>query len=321
MIPVNQPLVDLEGNSLNVGIQISDYEEEIYATWFAPKVLSWDTTLVYASGGIYFDEKANGYRISPAKKETPANDQSGFLYNTRNCTMEASGPLGLGLFFNYVDLKSFGDIKYMVVPDSTTLNLTLAFDFLFYEASLNAMADSLSISDLKGLDVTRKDYQAYLDYSMGEAEAKDLKNDISIYGNIRRLPEELIHTIVLTDVNLYWNPFTNSYISHGPIGVLSLGKNAVNRYLNGNLELIRRRGGDAITLYLEVNPMQYYFFDYRNGIMQTISSDMVYNNRIETLKQEKRVMNKPGLEETYEFLLSSRRKLIDFLRRMEPFMN
>jgi hypothetical protein len=320
-IPVNQPLVDLDGNSLHLGIQISDYEEEIYPTWFTPKVLSWDTTLVNASGEIYFDGPANGYRISPAEKEPPVLGESGFFYNTRNCTMEASGSLGLGLFYNYVDLKSYGDIRYMVVPDSTTLNLTLAFDFLFYEASLNAMADSLSLSDLKGLDVTRKSYQDYLDYSMGEAEAKDLKDDISIYGNIRRLPEELVHTIVLTDVKLYWNPFTNSYISRGPIGVMSLGKNAVNRYLNGNLELIRRRGGDAITLYLEVNPMQYYFFDYRNGIMQTISSDMVYNNRIETLKQEKRVMNKPGLEETYEFLLSSRRKLIDFLRRMEPFMN
>jgi hypothetical protein len=156
---------------------------------------------------------------------------------------------------------------------------------------------------------------------MGEAQSKDLKDDISIYGNIRRLPEELVHTIVLTDINLYWNSFTNSYISRGPIGVMSLGKNAVNRYVNGNLELIRRRSGDVITLYLELSPMQYYFFDYRNGIMQTISSDMVYNNRINDLKQEKRMLNKPGLEETYEFLLSSRRKLIDFIRRMEPFTN
>ena len=231
--------------------------------------------------------------------------------------MEASGPLNLGLFFNYVDITAFGDIRYLVIPDSTTFNLTLTFDFLFDEGSLNAMADSLKLSDLEGLDVTRKDYQAFLDYNMSEADSKDMKNDISIYGNIRRLPEELIHTMVLTDVNLYWNSFTNSYISKGPIGVMSLGGNAVNRYLKGNLELIRRRSGDVITLYLEVNPMQYYFFDYRNGIMQTISSDMVYNNRISDLKPEKRMMSKPGLEEAYEFLLSSRRKLIDFLRRME----
>ncbi len=320
-IPVQQPLVDIEGKQLDLAIQISDYEEEIYTSWFTPEALSWDTALVRASGEISYDESLNGYRVSSPGAGSANKDQSGLFYNTRNCILESSGPLNLGLSFNYVDMKSFGDIRYLVIPDSTTLNATLAFDFLFYEASLNAMADSLMKADLKGLDVTRKSYQDYLDYMMGEAASKGLKDDISIYGNIRRLPEELIHTIVLTDVNLYWNSFTNSYISRGPIGVMSLGKNAVNRYLNGNLELIRRRSGDVISLYLEVNPMQYYFFDYRNGIMQTISSDMVYNNRINDLKQEKRVMNKPGLEETYEFLLSSRRKLIDFIRRMEPFMN
>jgi len=320
-IPVQPPLVDLDGKQLDLAIQISDYEEEIYTSWFTPRALTWDTALVKASGEIFYDEPSDGFIISPPDKTAQATNPAGIFYNTRNCTVEASGPLSLGLFFNYVDMKSFGDIRYLVVPDSTTLNLTLTFDFLFYEASLNTMADSLMLSDLKGLDVTRKDYQAFLDYMMGEAESKDLKDDISIYGNIRRLPEELIHTIVLTDINLYWNSFTNSYISRGQIGVMSLGKNAVNRYVNGNLELIRRRSGDVISLYLEISPMQYYFFDYRNGVMQTISSDMVYNNRISDLKQEKRMMNKPGLEETYEFLLSSRRKLIDFIRRMEPFMN
>jgi hypothetical protein len=320
-IPLQQPLVDLEGKQLDLAIQISDYEEEIYTSWFTPAVLSWDTALVRASGEIYYDVALNGYHVVAPGGQEKANDQAGLLFNTKNCSLEASGPLNLGLSFNYVDLKSYGDIRYLVIPDSTNLNVTLAFDFLFYEAALNAMADSLVLSDLKGLDVTGKSYQDFLDYMMGATESKDLKDDISIYGNIRRLPEELIHTMVLTDINLYWNSFTNSYISRGPIGVMSLGRNPVNRYLNGNLELIRRRSGDVISLYLEVNPMQYYFFDYRNGIMQTISSDMVYNNRINDLKQEKRMQSKPGLEETYEFLLSSRRKMIDFIRRMEPFMN
>jgi hypothetical protein len=319
-IPVAQPLVDIYGKRMDLAIQMSDYEDEIYTSWFTPRILSWDTALVSASGEVYYDETANGYRVSSPSEEAGVKNQAGLLFNTRNCVIEASGPLSLGLFFNYVDLKSFGNIKYLAIPDSTIFNLTLAFDFLFYEAALNALADSLILSDLKGLDVTRKDYQDYLQYEMGEEESKNLNADISIYGNIRRLPQELEHTIVLTDLNLYWNSFTKSYISRGPIGIMSIGKNAVNRYVNGNLELIRRRSGDVISLYLEVSPMQYYFFDYRNGVMQTISSDMTYNNRIETLKPEKRMTSKPGLEETYEFVISSRRKLIDFLRRMEPFM-
>jgi hypothetical protein len=77
----------------------------------------------------------------------------------------------------------------------------------------------------------------------------------------------------------------------------------------------------VLSLYLELNPRQWYFFDYRNGIMQTLASDMEYNSRIETLKPEKRMINKGGTEEPYEFVISSRRKLIDFLRRIEPDMN
>jgi hypothetical protein len=320
-IPVHEPLADIDGTNLDLAIQISDYENEIYASWFTPRALSWDTALVSASGEVYYDAAANGYRVSEPVTDKELKDPGGLLYNTKKCVMDASGPLSLGLFFNYVDLKTYGSIDYMVVPDSTSFNLTLAFDFMFNESELNAMADSLVLSDLKGLDVTRKQYQDFLQHEMGQEDAKSLNDEISIYGNMRRLPEELAHTFVLTDVNLYWNSVTKSYISRGPIGIMSIGKNAVNRYVNGNLELIRRRSGDVISLYLEVNPMQYYFFDYRNGVMQTISSDMTYNNRLETMKPEKRMMSKPGLEETYEFVISSRRKLVDFLRRMEPFKN
>jgi hypothetical protein len=320
-IPVQPPLIALGGTKVDLAIQISDYEEEIYSSWFTPKALPGDTALVAPSGEIYYDEKSDGYRVSKPATGASESDASAFLFNTRTCTMEASGPMGLGLSFNYVTMTDFGDIRYMVIPDSTTLNLTLTFDFLFYDGSLNCMSDSISKSNLKGLDVTRKDYQAFLDYAIGKAKSKGLKEDISLYGNVRRLPDELIHTIVLTDVNLYWNSSTNSYISKGPIGVMSLGRNPVNRYMNGHLELIRRRSGDMFTVYLEINPAQYYFFDYRSGIMQAISSDNEFNNRISEVKQDKRVQSKPGLEETYEYLVSSRRKMIDFLRRMEPYKN
>lgn len=320
-IPIQQPLADLNGTRLDLGIQISDYEEEIYTTWFVPLVLEGDTAIVAPNGELYFDETSKGYRIARPGKNASAYDLAGYFYNTDYCTMEYAGPLNLGLTYNYVGMSEFGNIKYLAVPDSTTFNLTLTFDFLFYEGSLRLMADSLLKGDLKGLDVTKSNYQAFLDYSLGEDEARDLKEDINNYGKVRRLPDKLNHQIILTDVYMYWNSYTNSYISKGPIGVMSIGKDPVNRYVNGNLELIRRRSGDIITLYLEINPMQYFFFDYRNGIMQSISSDNEFNNRINETKQEKRVLSKPGLDETYEFIVSTRKKVVDFIRRMEPLKN
>lgn len=318
-IPVYPPLADINGNPIELGIQISDYQEEIYATWFSPKAGAGDTSLVAPSGEVYYDENFIGYRITQPENEITDVAAPSFTFFTRHCSMEASGPVGLGLNYDYVEVGSYGDIRYLIIPDSASLNLTLTFDFLFYDGCLTILADSLLKSDLKGLDITRDSYLAFLDHALGKAEAKNLKDDIANYGRIRKLPAELIHQLVLTDVNLYWNSYTNSYISRGPIGVLSTGRDPINRYVDGHLELIRRRSGDVISLYLEISPMQYYFFDYRNGIMQAISSDNEFNNRINETKQEKRTLSIPGLEDSYEFLVSTNRRVIDFLRRMEPF--
>ncbi len=316
-IPVGRPLVSIDGQKLELGVLISDYEEEIYGGWLTPRALAWDTTLVTAAGDMIYDTATSAYVIVPNTGEYPGEDISALRLDTRKCALESSGPMRLGLYFNFIDLLAHGSVTHLVIPDSTLLNVSLAMDFLFSEPSLNAMADSIILSDLLGLDIAARSYQEFLDYSMGKAKADELKSDISLYGNFRRMPDELIHTLVLTDVNLFWNDQTNSYVSRGRIGVLSIGKNAVNRYVNGTIELIRRRSGDALTIYLELNGQQWYFFDYRSGIMQALSTDPAFNDRIESVKQEKRMQSKPGIEETYEYVTSSRRKLIDFLRRME----
>jgi len=318
-IPVQPPLADLNGNPLELAIQISDYEDEVYASWFQPKLGPGDTAMVAPSGEIFYDLKANGYRIAYPEPDITGISKPGMVFFTGNCSMQANGPLSLGVKYNYVNVKSFGDLRYLVVPDSTNLKLTLSFDFLIYDGVLMVMADSINKANLKGIDITGKDYHAYLEHALGKAEARSLRDDILNSGRIRRLPDQLVHQIVLTDVVMYWNSETNSFISKGPIGVMSLGKDPVNRYMNGHLELIRRRSGDVISLYLEVNPMQYYFFDYRNGIMQCISSDNEFNSRINETKAEKRVLSIPGLDENYEYLVSTNRRVIDFLRRMEPF--
>lgn len=319
-IPLSDTLVNLDGGKLDLGIFISDYEDEIYACWFRPRILSWDTDLAGSRGLLSFDSLSSSYLVAtqPAEEGKPGS----FLrLDTRKCLLETNGTTNLGLNLNYVDVASYGHLEYLAIPDSALMNLSMTFDFFFSDPALNMIADSLMKTDLPGVNITSPGYQEFLEVIMGKSKAAEMNNEIGLYGNIRRIPEELVHTLVLTDVNLYWNTETNSYVSRGPIGIIGVGRNVINRYVNGNLEIIRRRAGDVISLYLELSPQQWYFFDYRNGIMQTIGSDMTYNSRIESLKPEKRMQTLQGVEETYEFVVSSRRKLIDFLRRMESMSN
>ncbi|HPI87238.1 MAG TPA: hypothetical protein PLR01_12755, partial [Bacteroidales bacterium] len=154
------------------------------------------------------------------------------------------------------------------------------------------------------------------DFTLG-SESGDYKKDMAGIGRNKRLPDVLNRTMILTDVNLYWNSFTNSYISRGPIGVMSLGRDPVNRYMNGFVELMRRRSGDGLFVYLEIDENRYYFFEYRNGILQALSHDKEFVNRINEVKPEKRSMVLPGADQKYEYMVGDKRRMIDFIRKMQ----
>ena len=108
-------------------------------------------------------------------------------------------------------------------------------------------------------------------------------------------------------------------MSKGPFAVANIGKIPVNRYVDGFIELVKKRSGDEMNLYFEVTDRLWYYFNYKNNILQTISSDMPYNVRISDLKSDRRIYKDNDQEEQYEYVISGRRKRIDFLRKMDEY--
>jgi hypothetical protein len=44
---------------------------------------------------------------------------------------------------------------------------------------------------------------------------------------------------------------------------------------------------------------------------------MAFNEKLETLKPEKRILNENSDIDYYEFVISTKRKMVDFIREME----
>jgi hypothetical protein len=316
VIPLGSPTRTVGGDAIETSLFISDYEDEIYPVVFENRKLADDIIMFKAFGNISYDTLSNSYRIFEQTADAPGEGDRYFYFGQKTCSVETYGQIDLGLDLGYVDVLSFGEIEYLIVPDSALFKMAITLDFFFEDNILNMMSDSITVADLKGIDIAGPDYYSTLQQLLGKEKADELRQDISVYGTMRRLPDELVHTIVLADVEMYWNPSTKSYRSRGPIGILSIGRNVINRYVDGYLELIKRRSADVMTLYLEISPSQYYYFDYRAEIMQAISSDFRFNDRIESIKTEKRTISKPDMEFPYEYTVSTRRKVLEFLRRM-----
>jgi hypothetical protein len=120
-------------------------------------------------------------------------------------------------------------------------------------------------------------------------EADKMISQLTLYGNVKKLPKELQSQIFLSNVNFKWNKESHSYISQGPIGIGSIGKTMINKNASGVVEIRKRRsGGDELNIYLEFDPMHWYYFNYTGGQMEVISSSEDFNNAIRSIKPDKR---------------------------------
>ena len=319
VLPVPEDLHDIDGIDIDAALYFSGIYDHIYPVLFTQRKILSDTAIYYASGEISYDTVRKEYIISPVVMQDGSAPGNSLTFSTRKCSIEGSGPLNLGLDMGYVDIQSVGDIQYLIIPDSTRLRGALAIDFYFDETALSMLADSMIMSDLPGLDVTSAFYDKIITFFLGQEKTEDIKTDASLFGVSRKIPEELVHTFFLPDVKLYWNSITRSYMSKGPFAVANIGKIPVNRYVDGFIELVKKRSGDEMNLYIEVTDRLWYYFNYKNNILQTISSDMPYNVRITDLKSDRRIYKDNDQEEQYEYVISGRRKRIDFLRKMDEY--
>jgi len=106
---------------------------------------------------------------------------------------------------------------------------------------------------------------------------------------MKKLPKELQSTITFSQLNLKWNKSTNSYMSVGQLALGSVGKVILNKLVDGHVELKKKaHGGDVLNIYIELDPMHWYFFSYTNNLLSTISSNVDYNNLIQNAKPDKR---------------------------------
>lgn len=305
---------DLENRRVYFGLAYDDNYRKYYPMVMQPLRAADDRLLLNATGALTFDTIGKQYK---AFSKTRGNHKE-MILSTERCVLSGKGDLNLGTDFGLVSATYTGHVDHLIVVDSTQMSLIMALNFFFDDKLLDMMTDSLRLSYNEGVTDTKGRFSLFLENHLpADIKAEEVMSELSLYGQIRKLPELLKQSLILTDLNLYWDSYTRSYYSTGRIGVGYLGGNTINKYLDGYLHIEPGTGGSAFSLYLRASENQWYFFSYKMGIMQALSSDQKFNERLETLKPEKRILNANSETDYYEFVISTKRKVVDFLREME----
>ena len=301
------------------GLALSPYRHTFYPMVLQHKENPYDIVTIESYGKLEFDTAQNKFRVGNELRLRGNMDVSGNYLELDNnrCILSGDGILDLGTNFTQTSLTSIGSFKHYIIPDSTIFDVSLIFNFFFDNDALDMMLDSLRMIPGDVVDIEHSSFNIAIKNLLNKDDADLLKQELSLYGNMKKMPKVIRGTITFSDVTLVWDADTRSYVSKGAIGVGFIDNKAVNKMLNGHLQIEVGRGGSAIHFYLETDRKTWYFFTYQNGFMQTISSDMNYNERIAGIKDDKRILNQNSEDEYYEYVISTKRKMIDFVRRME----
>jgi hypothetical protein len=315
MIPVPDSLTGPDGDLVWASLMYSPERGGFYPAFMTGKKLENDIATLSAKGMLSYDIEEETWRVAEAG-DGPALEY--ISLNNKNCALEGVGEIDLDMFLPYVELDLYGQAGHYIIPDSTRFNIVLGFDFFFDANVLRRFARNVAGTNLPGAEATSQEFLEFMKQRMPALEAENIMADLANFGTIRRLPDEIKYTLLMNNVKLNWNPGTSSLVSTGDIGVFSIGDEVVNRKVPGYVEIERKASGfGEVNIYFELPDNNWYFFSYRNYILQAISSDEGFNNEILNLKAEKRIIHSRDEDVPYEFVISSRRKMIDFKREME----
>jgi hypothetical protein len=318
MIPVPEKPRDMNDNLVFFGSFINMDSTHIYPAFMSEKKSYADVQMVNASGMLFFEKQTGKYKLGPAEKLADPTLPGGLITFDKNfCIISGEGKMNYGADFDLVKMASAGKIIHTLDSNRVNIEALLALEFYFSEDALKIMSDEIRMMPtLPAVNLNSDLYKKGMKDLLGESAANQINEEMGLFGTSRSLPKEYTYELLLNDVKMYWNEPTASFRSKGRIGIGFIGQQAVNVYVDGLIEIQRRRSGDMIDIYLKADNSTWYYFSYFKGVLMTQSGNSNYNSLITTIKLKDRKDPASSVRQPYTYMIAVEDRLNRFLRRM-----
>jgi hypothetical protein len=318
VIPVSDKPRDINDNLVFSGSLINIDSALIYPAFLSAQKSYTDVPLVNSAGWLYYEKAKGRYLITSLEKLTDQTLSGNMIALDKNfCTLSGEGKLDFGVNFDLVDFASAGKVIQSADSGKVNIEAIVAIDFHFSSEALKMMAEEIRlIPTLQPVNLNTDLNNKGMKDLIGVAAAASIKEDIDLFGSTKNLPKELSYKLVLNDVNLYWNQPSSSFRSKGKIGIGFIASQPINVYVDGYVEIQRRRSGDMIDVYLKADESTWYYFSYFRGVMMAQAGDNKFNIVISNTKLNDRKHPQSSVRVPYTYMIASEDKLGRFLKRM-----
>ncbi|MDP4280843.1 MAG: hypothetical protein Q8867_01705 [Bacteroidota bacterium] len=315
MLPVTPNLRATNNEKLFAGLLMSNTHSRIYPAFFTGKESFSDSVMVSATGLASYAVQENEFRISEDSRNKTDEYSNVLKLEVNSCKLTGTGKINLGMIDGSLKMQTYGTLNYFLIPDSVNCRTAISMNFPFSDAALAKLVAQLQATNLNGLVFTTSPYYSAIQSIIGKKEFDKAKSELEMYGKFRKFPDELNRTLFLADVRMKWDTASGSWISYGPIGIGNIGKVQINRVVNGIIQIIKKRNGDDFTVYLELTKNDWYYFNYRNNLLQAMSSNLEFNDLIRTAVQSRAEQKRVDkISKGFRYVVATERKVRDFLR-------
>ncbi len=322
-IPIGEEVKNYRGYRLFSGMKSNERNGYVYSSFLSSVGSKSDHIVLKSMGFLMFDDISQEYRIASEDKldqrELPGNY---LVLNKRSCSVLAEGKLNLVYNTGHVQAETYGTATYFKRKDSSVFNVSIPLNFYFNDKAMELMASDInSRSDMSAVDLENSTYKIMLGNKLGAKKADELISKIVTNGGeYRKVPKELLRTIFISDVSLKYNKRSHSLVSTGPIGISSIGKEQILKYVEGHLEIQNKGSVFKLTLALEVGG-GYYYFQFKGnakaGQVLAYSSNNEFNTIIKETKAEDRKFKIKGKQSKFNYYISTPTAYKKFIRMLK----
>jgi hypothetical protein len=302
LIPIGDEINEINNGIALAGFYITNDSTHIYPAFLAKRKNYSDIPIVKSTGFLTYDKVDGKYKIASKDKLAEFNLPGNYvsLHKTA-CNMYGEGQMNLGVNFDRITTTQVGSMNYDLISGNQYIEMLLGLRFFIVDKCIEIMAKDInSMPGLEPVDISRPVFEKGMAEILGQDKANEVLAEFSL-GRMKKMSKDLEHTLLINDLTLKWKQATKSYISEGQIGIGIIGKDYVNRLVSGTVEIVKKRSGDKITIYLELDEVNWYFFSYTRGVLQAASSNESFMAAINELKPEQRKLSQEKNEKPYSF--------------------
>ena len=267
--------------------------------------------LLAATGELRYDKRAGKYQAgTPEKMVQP--DLPGTLIElvAGQCEITGSGPLQLPLDYGLVTQRTAGSIRAFPTGTGLEASLTTGMDFPFDDNIWKALAERiLAWPTAVPLDVTSTTFEPALREWLGLEGADEVLGGMTLMGAFKKTPASIQHRLLMTGLDLTWDASEDAFVSgENGIGIVSMDKQPIFRRIPGRIEWSLAGTTGILRMYFQLDEENWYYFEYRNGVMNITSKDQAFIDLITELKDDKRRIKEGDQRFIYQILPSRSRR-------------